>query len=75
MNGMEHGRHGNHDPEMSPHSVYPASGHDQWVAIAVSNDDEWRAMCEVAGHRRMDRRSQIHRPGFTQEKRGGTRLR
>ena len=50
MNGMEHGRQGNHDPEMSPHSVYPASGHDQWVAIAASNDDEWRAMCEVAGH-------------------------
>ena len=50
MNGKEHGRQGNHDPEMSPHSVYPASGYDQWVAIAVSNDDEWRAMCEVAGH-------------------------
>ncbi len=50
MNGKEHGRQGNHDPEMSPHSVYPASGHDQWVAIAASNDDEWRAMCEVAGH-------------------------
>ena len=50
MNGLEHGRQGNHDPEMSPHSVYPASGHDQWVAIAASNDDEWRAMCEVASH-------------------------
>ena len=50
MNGKEHGRQGNHDPEMSPHSVYPASGYDQWVAIAVSNDDEWRAMCKVAGH-------------------------
>ena len=50
MNGKEYGRQGNHDPHMSPHSVYPASGHDQWVAIAVSSDDEWRAMCEVAGH-------------------------
>ncbi len=50
MNGRERGRQGNHDPSMSPHSVYPAQGHDQWVAIAVSNDDEWRAMCEVAGH-------------------------
>ena len=36
MNGKEHGRQGNHDPEMSPHSVYPASGYDQWVAISVS---------------------------------------
>ena len=50
MNGKEHGRQGNHDPEMSPHCVYPASGYDQWVAIAVSDDDEWRAMCKVAGH-------------------------
>ena len=49
MNGKEHGRQGNHDPHMSPHSVYPASGHDQWVAIAISNDDEWRALCEAAG--------------------------
>ena len=38
MNGKEHGRQGNHDPEMSPHSVYPASGHDQWIAIAASNE-------------------------------------
>ena len=49
MNGREGGRTGNHVAEMSPHAVYPAEGHDQWVAIAVANDDEWRAMCEATG--------------------------
>jgi benzylsuccinate CoA-transferase BbsF subunit len=49
MNGVEHKRQGNHDTEMSPHSVFPAEGHDQWIAIAVSSDDEWQTMCEVMG--------------------------
>ncbi len=50
MNGREAGRMGNHVSEMSPHAVYPAEGHDQWVAVAVANDEEWRAMCEAAAH-------------------------
>ncbi len=48
MNGREGGREGNHVAEMSPHAVYPAEGHDQWVAIAVAGDEEWRALCEAA---------------------------
>ena len=50
MNGREGGRTGNHVPEMSPHNVFPAEGHDQWVAIAVADDKEWSALCEAAGH-------------------------
>ena len=48
-NGEEPERIGNHDPDMAPHNVYRAQGFDQWVAISVSNDDEWRSMCEVMG--------------------------
>ena len=50
MNGRELGRTGNHVPEMSPHEVYPAEGLDQWVAIAVADDQEWRSLCGAAGH-------------------------
>ena len=29
--------------------MYPCKGKDEWCAIAVFNDDEWRAFCEAAG--------------------------
>jgi len=38
---------GNRDQNYAPHGVYPAAGTDRWVAIAVTNDDQWRALCEV----------------------------
>jgi crotonobetainyl-CoA:carnitine CoA-transferase CaiB-like acyl-CoA transferase len=31
----------------APHDAYPAAGQDQWLAIAVSGDAEWRALCHV----------------------------
>lgn len=49
MNGVEPARDGNHDPSMSPHAVYPCQGHDQWAAIAVADDEQWRSMCHVMG--------------------------
>ena len=30
---------------LAPHGVYPAAGDDRWVAIAVTDDDAWRALC------------------------------
>ena len=29
----------------TPHAIYPCRGDDQWCAIAVINDDQWRALC------------------------------
>jgi crotonobetainyl-CoA:carnitine CoA-transferase CaiB-like acyl-CoA transferase len=49
MNGRETFRNGNRDPHMAPHDVYPSAGRDQWVAIAVSSDEEWQALCGVIG--------------------------
>ena len=45
VNGRVQGAHGNDDPQMAPHGVYPAAGEDAWVAIAVRDDREWRALC------------------------------
>ncbi len=49
MNGRERHRVGNDHPRRAPHDVYPCIGEDAWVAIAVENDDQWQAMCEVIG--------------------------
>lgn len=38
---------GNDDPDMSPHGVFPSAGEDEWVAIGVSDDGEWAALCAV----------------------------
>ena len=50
-NGRIAERMGNRDPYMAPHGVYPCYpgtwGVDRWVAITVSNDEQWRAFCKV----------------------------
>ena len=33
----------------TPHSVYPCRGDDRWIAITVSNDDEWHALRRAMG--------------------------
>ena len=33
----------------APHDAYQAKGADEWVTIAVGNDDEWRKLCEIMG--------------------------
>lgn len=32
-----------------PHGVYPSVGHDRWIAIAVFDDVEWKALVSVLG--------------------------
>ncbi len=39
---------GNRDPDMSPHNCYPCAGGD-WISIAVADDMQWRALCDVLG--------------------------
>jgi crotonobetainyl-CoA:carnitine CoA-transferase CaiB-like acyl-CoA transferase len=53
VNGRVQGREGNRDPRMAPHGVYPAAGDDLWVAIAVRDDEQWRALCDVIGQREL----------------------
>jgi crotonobetainyl-CoA:carnitine CoA-transferase CaiB-like acyl-CoA transferase len=43
------GRRGNRSEYMAPHGVFPCEGHDAWVAVAVTGDAEWLALCRVIG--------------------------
>jgi crotonobetainyl-CoA:carnitine CoA-transferase CaiB-like acyl-CoA transferase len=47
VNGRVARRTGNRDPRMAPHGVYPVRGQDRWIAIAVADDEQWRALCKV----------------------------
>jgi crotonobetainyl-CoA:carnitine CoA-transferase CaiB-like acyl-CoA transferase len=48
-NGTEPQRQGNDAAAMAPHNVYPCSGKDCWVSIAVASDDEWRRLAVSIG--------------------------
>jgi crotonobetainyl-CoA:carnitine CoA-transferase CaiB-like acyl-CoA transferase len=45
VNGNVATRAGNRDRELAPHGVYPCAGEDRWVALAVRDDRDWRALC------------------------------
>lgn len=47
MNGEIRAPQGNRDDWDAPHGVYPCAGEDRWIAIAVTSDAEWRALCGV----------------------------
>lgn len=49
VNQRKQERDGNHDLNYAPHGVYPTTGTDCWIAIAVTTDDQWRGLCTVMG--------------------------
>ena len=49
MNGRVKEPMGNRDDWYAPHGVYHCFGSDRWVAIAVTNDSEWAALCGLIG--------------------------
>jgi crotonobetainyl-CoA:carnitine CoA-transferase CaiB-like acyl-CoA transferase len=49
LSGTSARRNGNVDPSRAPHDAYPCAGVDQWCAIAVETDAQWRALREVLG--------------------------
>lgn len=50
LTGEHPARMGNHHAYYAPHNAYKCKGEDNWVTIAVTNDQEWEALCEVAGN-------------------------
>ena len=42
-------RLGNTDPGMFPHDAFPCDGDDQWIAVAIRNDDDWRSLVDEIG--------------------------
>ncbi len=49
VSGRSPRRNGNCDAQAAPHDVYPCAGDDQWCAIAVETDAQWRALRQVLG--------------------------
>jgi crotonobetainyl-CoA:carnitine CoA-transferase CaiB-like acyl-CoA transferase len=41
---------GNRLTDAAPHDVFACVGTDEWVAIDVTTDDEWKALCRVIGN-------------------------
>lgn len=50
LNGRIPGQQGNRHASAAPHNTYRAQGQDRWVAIAVTTDEEWLALCKVMGN-------------------------
>jgi benzylsuccinate CoA-transferase BbsF subunit len=42
-------RSGNRLDSAAPHGVFPCQGEDNWVAIAVMNEEQWPKLCEAMG--------------------------
>ncbi len=40
-------RDGNHRDDAAPHDAFPALGDDQWIAIAVTDEEMWGRFCDV----------------------------
>ena len=49
INGGSPPRLGNRQPGLAPQGVYRCAGDDRWLAISIANDEEWQALCAVAG--------------------------
>jgi benzylsuccinate CoA-transferase BbsF subunit len=42
-------RIGNGNRNLAPHDVYPAADEDGWIGIAVRDDCDWSALCDLVG--------------------------
>jgi len=49
LNGRVRTRVGNQHSSAAPHGCYRCKGDDQWVNIAVENDEQWRGFCQAIG--------------------------
>jgi len=47
LSGQEMQPIGNADPVHAPHGLYRCAGDDRWLALAVSDDAQWHALCGV----------------------------
>ncbi len=47
INGRIAAPAGNATPEAAPHNVYRCAGEDQWIAVSVRDNAEWRGLCSA----------------------------
>ncbi|HZU76735.1 MAG TPA: CoA transferase, partial [Dehalococcoidia bacterium] len=50
LNGRMATRRGNREDYAAPNNAYRTRGDDRWIAISVSTDGEWAALCRTLGH-------------------------
>lgn len=50
VNGRIAARNGNRSAYEAPNGVYPCLGDDRYCAISVTNDEEWKSLCQETGH-------------------------
>ena len=44
-------RTGNRCPQAAPQGVYACAGADEWLALSVTTEEQWTALCEAIGAR------------------------
>ncbi len=49
VTGCEPIRRGNRHPAMAPHNIYPGSGQDRWLAIAIEDAEAFYCLARVIG--------------------------
>ena len=42
-------RIGNRHEYFAPHGCFPCKGNDEWVVLAIRNDDDWKSLCSLLG--------------------------
>jgi crotonobetainyl-CoA:carnitine CoA-transferase CaiB-like acyl-CoA transferase len=47
LTGVEAQPTGNDHPIYAPHGVFRCAGEDRWLAVAVTDDAQWRALCRA----------------------------
>ncbi|WP_326645887.1 CoA transferase [Streptosporangium sp. NBC_01755] len=64
VNGRELRRDGNRGPGAGPQGVYRCAGDDEWVALALLDDDAWPALARLLGREDLAGRADLaHEPG------------
>jgi len=43
-------RDGNRSPSAAPQGVYPCAGDDEWAAVAIESDEQWRSLRALLGN-------------------------
>ena len=50
VNGRGPQRRGNRDAWAAPHGVYPCAGEDRYIAISISDDEQWTNLRQAMGN-------------------------
>lgn len=48
ITGSNPRRHGNRSRQHAPHGVFRCAGNDEWIAIAVEDDEQWAALARAS---------------------------